>query len=317
VSEQHSDGQILLRPSIRNDADEIRWLEKSGPPRDAFTIPARASLPTRPLSMATGWSEPVSGDGVAPAGVQRLSGAHYYVNNGQVLSFGTIKPLLFWIPAPRRQKKTPAGQFVVQADNRRPFLCGKELGKTGVAMRARAENGLRLAAASTLAAVALVLVGRLIVGLAVPSGPTTVGDQGQGDRSESSATKNASNLNRFDPTLRSDRLALSEGAEYKGTGRNIFKMEIPVLRTPPKTKTLTPVPPKTSSPPTMCLRFFGFASILGKAKEIFLSENDDLFIGREGDIINRRYRILQITPTSVEMEDLIDDVRQTLPLDHG
>jgi hypothetical protein len=205
----------------------------------------------------------------------------------------------------------------VQADNRRPFICGKEPGKTGVTMRARAENGLRLAAASTLAAVALVLVGRLIVGLAVPSGPTTVGDQGQGDRSESSATKNASNLNRFDPTLRSDRLALSEGAEYKGTGRNIFKMEIPVLRTPPKTKALAPVPPKTSSPPTMCLRFFGFASTLGKAKEIFLSENDDVFIGREGDIINRRYRILQITPTSVEMEDLIDDVRQTLPLDQG
>ena len=42
-----------------------------------------------------------------------------------------------------------------------------------------------------------------------------------------------------------------------------------------------------------------------------------VFIGREGDIINRRYRILQITPTSVEMEDLIDDVRQTLPLDQG
>jgi hypothetical protein len=94
-------------------------------------------------------------------------------------------------------------------------------------------------------------------------------------------------------------------------------MEIPVLRTPPRPKPSPPVPPKTSSPPTLRLRFFGFASTLGKAKEIFLSENDDVFIGREGDIINRRYRILQITPTSVEMEDLIDDVRQTLPLDHG
>jgi hypothetical protein len=77
----------------------------------------------------------------------------------------------------------------------------------------------------------------------------TVGDHGQGDRSESSTTKNA-NLNTFDPTLRSDRLALSEGAEYKGTGRNIFKMEIPVLRTPPRPKPSSPLPPKTSSPPT-------------------------------------------------------------------
>jgi hypothetical protein len=60
-------------------------------------------------------------------------------------------------------------------------------------------------------------IDRLIVGLAVPSGPATVGDHGQGDRSESSTTKNA-NLNTFDPTLRSDRLALSEGA-VQGNGK--------------------------------------------------------------------------------------------------
>ena len=185
--------------------------------------------------------------------------------------------------------------------------------KTGAPMRVGVENGMKLAAASTLAAVALVLVGRLIAGLDVPA---TVGRDGKGGRTEFSVTKNASNLNAFDPALRIDRLEFSEGTEYEGTGRNIF-IEIPVSRTPQGAKPSPPVPPQKSSPLTVRLKFFGFASAPGDAKEIFLSEEGDVFIGREGDIINRRYKILQITPTSVEMEDLINDVRQTLVLDQG
>jgi hypothetical protein len=188
--------------------------------------------------------------------------------------------------------------------------------KTGAQMRLE-ENRLKLTAASTLAAVALLLMGRLIAGSNVSSVPATVGVGVYGGRIESSVTKNAGNLNAFDPTLRNDRLELSEGIEYEGTGRNIFSMESPVLRTPPGAKPSPPLLPTRSSLPPVRLRFFGFASTPGDGKEIFLSEDGDIFIGRAGDIINRRYKILQIRPTSVEMEDLINDVRQTLPLDQG
>jgi hypothetical protein len=185
------------------------------------------------------------------------------------------------------------------------------------AMRLIGENGLKLTAASTLAAVALVLIGRLIAGLLMPAPPATLGARAKAAALSPASPRKARNLNVFDPKLRSDRLELSEDTEYEGTGRNIFRLEIPVLRTPTRPKPSPPVPPKTYSPPTVRLKFFGFASTPGGTKEIFLSEDGDVFIGREGDIINRRYKILQIRPTSVEMEDLIDDVRQTLPLGQG
>jgi hypothetical protein len=42
-----------------------------------------------------------------------------------------------------------------------------------------------------------------------------------------------------------------------------------------------------------------------------------VFVARQGDIVNRRYKVLRITPTSVEVEDVISNARQTLPLTQG
>jgi hypothetical protein len=132
---------------------------------------------------------------------------------------------------------------------------------------------------------------------------TTVGGYGQHGGTESSVTKNAGNLNAFGPTLRSERLEFSEGIKYEGTGRKMFRIEIPALRTPPRPKP-PPLPATKSSPPTVRLMYFGFASTAGDAKRIFLSEEGDVFVAREGDIINRRYKILHITPTAWKWKTL-------------
>jgi hypothetical protein len=184
-------------------------------------------------------------------------------------------------------------------------------------MRVGTDNRLKLTVACTLAAVSLLLMGRSMMdGFPVQTVSGTGAGRGDG-RTKSSVTQNASNLKTFDPTLRSDRLELSEGTEYVGTGRNIFRKLVPVLRTPVRPNPSPPAPSTKSSPPTLHLRVFGFANMPGDAMKIFLSEDGDVFIGKEGDIINRRYKLLHVTPKSVEMEDLLNDVRQTLPLDQG
>jgi hypothetical protein len=185
-------------------------------------------------------------------------------------------------------------------------------------MKLGANKRVNLIAASALATVALVLMGRLIAVLDAPSVAATLGGHNEDGRTEPiGVTKHASNLNALDPTLKYHWMELSERTEYVGTGRDIFRAEIPVSRMPTKGPKPPPVLWKTSSPPPMRLRFFGFASVSGDAKKIFLSDEGDVFIGREGDIIDRRYKILQITPTSVKIEDLIDDVQKTLALDQG
>lgn len=185
-------------------------------------------------------------------------------------------------------------------------------------MRFRAVDRPTLAAASVLTLFALGLTGRLITGLVAPSTRVPVEDLG-GAETESDVGKNASRLRAFDPTLRSERLRLSEGIRYEGTGRNIFRVEVGLSKISPGPG-LTgqePLPSIGSSLLTTRLRFFGFANIPGEAKRVFLSKDSDLFIGEEGEIVNGRYRILQVTPSSLELEDLIHGIRQKLLLDQG
>jgi hypothetical protein len=75
--------------------------------------------------------------------------------------------------------------------------------------------------------------------------------------------------------------------------------------------------PTIPPPPPITLKFFGFANKPGEPKRIFLSQGEDVFIAGEGEIVNRRYRVLRISPNAVEMEDVINSNRQSIPLTQG
>ena len=57
--------------------------------------------------------------------------------------------------------------------------------------------------------------------------------------------------------------------------------------------------------------------VAGEPKKIFLSQGEDVFIATEGDIIDRRYKVLRIYPMSVEIEDVLNNNRQQIPLTQG
>jgi hypothetical protein len=130
---------------------------------------------------------------------------------------------------------------------------------------------------------------------------------------------------RLDPTLDLNLLTQSEEIKYSGNGRNIFvEGSVATIPKPLRNgssdhdkKASVYIPPPAPAPPPITLRFFGFASKPGEAKRIFLSQGEDVFIAGEGDIVDRRYRVLHITNTSVEMEDVINNNRQSIPLTPG
>ena len=112
----------------------------------------------------------------------------------------------------------------------------------------------------------------------------------------------------LDPTLHYQRLEFAENQFYKGNGRNIIlsvqvthPSEVPV---PPDQ--LPPAPTAQPVVPTIPLRFFGFVLMLNQPRKAFLGEGDSVFVANEGDIVNRRYRVLRIDSTSVVVEDLIE-----------
>jgi hypothetical protein len=122
----------------------------------------------------------------------------------------------------------------------------------------------------------------------------------------------------LDPTLRYDWLKASEDTKYSGTGRNIFRAEVDIPKPVVPVHVAAPVVPQgPPPPPPINLKFFGFANKPGEPKKIFLSQGEDVFIAGEGDIIDRRYKILRITPVSVEVEDVLNNNRQSIPLTQG
>ena len=151
----------------------------------------------------------------------------------------------------------------------------------------------------------------------VPTSRPVVAATGKAHSKKVSTTARA-----LDPTLRYDWLKASEDTKYEGTGRNIFmtQVEIPQPIAPAKTPDELEAekgPPPPPPPPPINLKFFGFASKPGEAKKIFLSEGEDVFIAAEGEVVNRHYKVLRISPTSVEIEDVLNNNRQSIPLTAG
>jgi hypothetical protein len=149
---------------------------------------------------------------------------------------------------------------------------------------------------------------------AVPPRPTPKRTTTAG---QTRAPRAASSL---DPTLQLDLLRSAEETQYTGKGRNIFRaqIDIPKVVAPPVQQPVqVQLPPQPPPPPPINLKFFGFASKPGEPKRIFLSTGEDVFIAKEGDIVNRRYKILHIGTTSVEVEDVLNNNRQSLPLTQG
>jgi hypothetical protein len=128
---------------------------------------------------------------------------------------------------------------------------------------------------------------------------------------------------RLDPTLDLNLLRQSEEIKYAGNGRNIFvagSVAIEKLRgngTTDKHAKVISAPPLPPPPPPITLKFFGFANKPGETKKVFLSQDGDVFIAGEGDIVDRRYRVLRISPTAVDVEDVLNNNRQSLPLTQG
>ncbi|HKM85539.1 MAG TPA: hypothetical protein VJW96_04980 [Terriglobales bacterium] len=124
---------------------------------------------------------------------------------------------------------------------------------------------------------------------------------------------------RLDPTLDLKLLSQSEEIKYAGNGRNIFVAGSVAVIEKPKRPGVTDrpvafVPPPVPGPPPITLKFFGFANRPGETKKVFLVQGEDIFIAGEGDIVDRRYRVLHISPTAVDVEDVLNNNRQSLPL---
>jgi hypothetical protein len=160
--------------------------------------------------------------------------------------------------------------------------------------------------------------------LQVPE-PTTTKAPHRTKRGAAASGKKGRLAQELDPTLHLQQLAATEQIRYEGSGRNIFVAEAYTVIPTPRSNGTTDKgsqsvwqPPTIAAAPPIPLKFFGFASHPGEPKRIFLSKGDDVFIAGEGEIVDRRYKVLRISPNAVEMQDVVGSgAPQTIPLTQG
>jgi hypothetical protein len=129
----------------------------------------------------------------------------------------------------------------------------------------------------------------------------------------------AGGLAALDPTLHPEIMRQAESLEYTGKGRNIFSQfsvapEIPKAIAPVRVAQTQTGPPPPAPPPPINLGFYGYAAEKTGQKQVFLLHGDDIFIASEGDVVDRRYRVVKINSASVQVEDIPYHNTQTLPL---
>ena len=138
-----------------------------------------------------------------------------------------------------------------------------------------------------------------------------------------SAAKNLGTTSaQLDPTLRMAAMLVTESLVYSGGGRNIFSsssvpVDIPKPVAPVRTAKVVPGPPPPPPgppPPPIDLKFFGTATGADGARRAFLLHGDDVFLATDGDIVQRRYKVVTVSANSIVVEDLTNNNRQTLPL---
>lgn len=123
----------------------------------------------------------------------------------------------------------------------------------------------------------------------------------------------------LDPTLHPEIMRQTESLEYTGTGRNIFSqfstpVAIPKPIAPIRQAQMNTGPAAPPPPPPINLGFYGYAAEKTGQKQVFLLHGDDIFIASEGDVVDRRYRVVKINTASVQVEDIPYHNTQTLPL---
>lgn len=173
-----------------------------------------------------------------------------------------------------------------------------------------------------LGAVALILV--LVVYREWPTTSTGPAPSSNGGRATTRAAQNAP-ASTTAPEVHLEALE-SERTQPEAGGRNLFRFKPKAPPPPPPVVAppVAPVAPAPTGPPppplaAIALKFIGLVEATERSQKIaILSDGRNLpFYGREGDIIEGRYRILKIGVESVELAYVDGRGRQTIRLSGG
>ena len=133
-------------------------------------------------------------------------------------------------------------------------------------------------------------------------------------------------INIDNPHIRMEEIKRTQGAEYKGLGRNPFSYAAAAPAPAAKTsqaakefKKYGPDLPPPPPPPPPCVlpanvKFYGYGSVNGASRRAFFYDGDDVHVLGEGDVLLKRFRIIRISNANLEFEEISRGCIGTAPL---
>ena len=126
------------------------------------------------------------------------------------------------------------------------------------------------------------------------------------------------------PSLRLDLLEKISKLKYEGMQRNIFNaaaLPPPApkpVETPKVDPNPQPPPPPQDPPLTLPFKFYGYVVDARTGRQRgFFTNGDDIWVAAEGDVVQRRFKLVKLSKTAAELEDMSSGKRATLALDEA
>lgn len=204
-----------------------------------------------------------------------------------------------------------------------------------MAMRLGTEDKRKRLIAGILVTLALSLIGHTVwtllggpsdtnvplPAITQPAATSSVGATPRANGTQAHKAREMESASQLDPTLHPERMAMAENMVYTGNSRNIFSKDslppvaVASIEKPIASARTGPAAPAgPPPPPPINLKFYGFATEQNGHEYVFLLNGEDVFVATQGDIVDRRYKVLQVNSNSVVVEDLSYNNQQTLPL---
>jgi len=116
--------------------------------------------------------------------------------------------------------------------------------------------------------------------------------------------------------------ALSADRQRPETRRNLFRFKEkppppPPPPPPPRVPTAAELAAAAGPPPPapITVKFYGYSQTLANGKRMgYFMDGDEILLAREGDTLERKYRVVRIGASSAVLEDLNARREQSVPL---
>lgn len=112
-------------------------------------------------------------------------------------------------------------------------------------------------------------------------------------------------LAQYNPVVRMDLLEQIAARPEAKITRDPFEFEAHEPPPQPQTSAAAPAPAPAApqAPPPPALKAVGYTEKAGGSREAIVSLDDQIFVIHEGETFAKRFRVLKITPSQVEVND--------------